>query len=108
MMGILDSHIMGRYGLICTPDTNHSEILYIVILTIICVIYTLYVVFVLIWLHLSFIVREACSLDSFKCYSLSVTLYGRLKWLTPILPNLWSKLSIYIPTWVGGPALPYA
>ena len=32
MMGILDSHIMGRYGLICTPDTNHSEILYIVIL----------------------------------------------------------------------------
>jgi hypothetical protein len=31
MMGILDSHIMGRYGLICTPDTNHSEILYIVI-----------------------------------------------------------------------------
>jgi len=61
MMGILDSHIMGRYGLICTPDTNHSEILYIVILTIICVIYTLYVVFVLIWLHLSFIVFNSVS-----------------------------------------------
>ena len=61
MMGILDSHIMGRYGLICTPDTNHSEILYIVIFTIICAIYTLYVVFVLIWLHLSFIVFNSVS-----------------------------------------------
>jgi len=61
MMGILDSHIMGRYGLICTPDTNHSEILYIVILTIKCAIYTLYVVFVLIWLHLSFIVFNSVS-----------------------------------------------
>ena len=70
MMGILDSHIMGRYGLICTPDTNHSEILYIVVITIICAIYTLYVVFVLIWLHLSFIVREACSLKSLEyCYA---------------------------------------
>ena len=69
-MGILDSHIMGRYGLICTPDANHSEILYIVILTIICAIYTLYVVFVLIWLHLSFNVREACSLESLEnCYA---------------------------------------
>ena len=28
--------------------------------------------------------------DSFKCYTPSVTLYGRLKWLTAILPNLWS------------------
>jgi hypothetical protein len=61
MMGILDSHIMGRYGLICTPDTNHSEILYIVIITIKCAIYTLYVVFVLIWLHLSFIVFNSVS-----------------------------------------------
>jgi hypothetical protein len=61
MMGILDSHIMGRYGLICTPDTNHSEILYIVIITIKCAIYTLYVVFVLIWLHLSFIVLNSVS-----------------------------------------------
>jgi hypothetical protein len=60
-MGILDSHIMGRYGLICTPDTNHSEILYIVIITIKCAIYTLYVVFVLIWLHLSFIVFNSVS-----------------------------------------------
>ena len=108
MMSIFGSHIMARYGLICTPAIDHSEILHIVFITIKCAIYTLYVVFVLIWLHLSFIVREACSLDSFKCYSLSVTLYGRLKWLTAILPNLWSKLSIYIPTWVGGPALPYA
>jgi hypothetical protein len=61
MMGILDSHIMGRYGLICTPDTDHSEILYIVIFTIICAIITLYVVFVLIWLHLSFIVFNSVS-----------------------------------------------
>ena len=61
MMGILDSHIMGRYGLICTPDTDHSEILYIVILTIFFAIYTLYVVFVLIWLHLSFIVFNSVS-----------------------------------------------
>lgn len=30
MMGILDNHIMGRYGLNCTPDISHSEILYIV------------------------------------------------------------------------------
>ena len=61
MMGILDSHGMSRYGLVCTPDANHSEILYIVILTIICAIYTLYVVFVLIWLHLSFIVFNSVS-----------------------------------------------
>jgi hypothetical protein len=61
MMGILDSHIMGRYGLICTPDANHSEILYIVIFTIICAIYTLYVVFALIWLHLSSIVFNSVS-----------------------------------------------
>jgi len=31
MTSIFDSHIMGRYGLICTPDTDHSEILYVVI-----------------------------------------------------------------------------
>jgi hypothetical protein len=31
MMDIFDSHIVARHGLICTPDTNHSEILYIVI-----------------------------------------------------------------------------
>ena len=70
MMCIFNSHIMARYGLICTQDTDHSKILYIVILTIICAIYTLYVVFVLIWLHLSFIVREACSLKSLEyCYA---------------------------------------
>ena len=61
MMRILDSHIIGRYGLICTPDTDHSEILYVVIITIKCAIYTLYVVFMLIWLHLSFIVFNSVS-----------------------------------------------
>ena len=44
------------FGSICLADTSHSEILYVVIITINCVIYTLYVVFILIWLHLSFIV----------------------------------------------------
>ena len=33
MMSIFDSHIKGRYGLICPPDTDHSEILYVVIIT---------------------------------------------------------------------------
>ena len=61
MTGILVSHIMARYGLICTRDTDHSEILYIVILTLKCAIYTLYVVFVLIWLHLSFNVFNSVS-----------------------------------------------
>ena len=46
----------GPSGLICLRHTHHSEILYIVIITIICAIYTLYVVLVLIWLHLSLIV----------------------------------------------------
>jgi hypothetical protein len=69
-MDIFNSHIVARYGLICTRDTDHSEILYVVIFTIKCAIYTLYVVFVLIWLHLSFIVREACSLKSLEyCYA---------------------------------------
>ena len=61
MMGIFDSHIMARHGLICTSGAKHSEILYIVILTIKCAINTLYVVFVLIWLHLSFIVFNSVS-----------------------------------------------
>jgi len=61
MMCIFNSHIVARYGLICTRDTDYSEILYIVILTINCAIYTLYVVFVLIWLHLSFIVFNSVS-----------------------------------------------
>ena len=61
MMGALSRHIMARHDLICTPGTSHSEILHIVILTIICAIYTLYVVFVLIWLHLSFIVFNSVS-----------------------------------------------
>ena len=65
MMGALSRHIMARYDLICTPDTSHSEILHIVIITIICAIYTLYVVFVLIWLHLSSIVINSVSRSTY-------------------------------------------
>ena len=65
MMGIFDSHIMARYGLICTSGAEHSEILYIVIITMICAIYTLYVVFVLIWLHLSSIVNNSVSRSTY-------------------------------------------
>ena len=61
MMSIFDSHIMVRYGLICTPDIDHSEMLHIVFMTIKWAIYALYVVFVLIWLHLSFIVFSGVS-----------------------------------------------
>ena len=61
MMDIFDSHIVAKHGLICTPDADHSEILYIVILTLKCAIYTLYVVIVLIWLHLSFNVFNSVS-----------------------------------------------
>ena len=46
----------GAFGNVCLAGSFHSEILYIVILVIICAIYTLYVVFALIWLHLAFIV----------------------------------------------------
>ena len=49
------------FDAICLAGSRHSEILYIVILTIICAIYTLYVVFVLIWLHLAFIVIGTAS-----------------------------------------------
>jgi hypothetical protein len=49
------------FGSICLAGPSHSEILYIVIITIKCAIYTLYVVFVLIWLHLSFIVFNSVS-----------------------------------------------
>ena len=48
-------------GAICLAGPYHSEILYIVILVIICAIDTLYVVFVLIWLHLAFIVIGTAS-----------------------------------------------
>ena len=65
MMCIFNSHIVARYGLICTRDTDHSEILHIVILTINCAIYTLYVVFVLIWLHLSSIVINSVSRSTY-------------------------------------------
>ncbi len=51
----------GAFDAICLAGAYHSEILYIVILTIICAIYTLYVVFVLIWLHLAFIVIGTAS-----------------------------------------------
>ena len=49
------------FGSICLAGASHSEILYIVIITINCAIYTLYVVFVLIWLHLSFNVFNSVS-----------------------------------------------
>ena len=49
------------FGTVCLEGSRHSEILYIVILVIICAIYTLYVVFVLIWLHLAFIVIGTAS-----------------------------------------------
>lgn len=49
------------FGSICLASASHSEILYIVIITIKCAIYKLYVVFVLIWLHLSFIVFNSVS-----------------------------------------------
>ena len=47
--------------LICPRHAHHSEILHVVIITIICAIYTLYVVLGLIWLHLSFIVLNDVS-----------------------------------------------
>jgi hypothetical protein len=43
---------------LCTPRSENSEILYIVFITINLAIYSLYVVFYLIWLHLSFTVRN--------------------------------------------------
>jgi hypothetical protein len=52
---------IGLSGLICPQHAHHSAILYVDILTIKCAIYTLYVVFVLIWLHLSFIVFNSVS-----------------------------------------------
>ena len=51
----------GAFGAICLAGSCYSEILYIVILTIKRAIYTLYVVFVLIWLHLAFIVIGTAS-----------------------------------------------
>ena len=51
----------GAIGAICPEGSLHGEILYIVIITINWAIYTLYVVFVLIWLHLSFIVLNSVS-----------------------------------------------
>ena len=40
----------------------------------------------------------------FKCYCLSVTLYGRLKWLTAIPPNLCAVVE-YIRMWAYGPRM---
>ena len=51
----------GAFGAIYLAGSVHSEILYIVILVINWAIYSLYVVFVLIWLHLSFIVFSSVS-----------------------------------------------
>jgi len=51
----------GAFGTVCLAGSRHSEILYVVIITIICAIYTLYVVFVLIWIHLAFIVIGTAS-----------------------------------------------
>ena len=51
----------GAFGAICLAWSRHSELLYIVVINIICAIYTLYVVFVLIWLHLAFIVIGTAS-----------------------------------------------
>ena len=45
----------------CLAGSHHSEILYLVIITIKSAIYALYVVFVLIWLHLAFIVINSAS-----------------------------------------------
>ena len=53
------------FGSICLAGASHSEILHIVILTIICAINTLYVVFVLIWLHLSSIVINSVSRSTY-------------------------------------------
>lgn len=53
------------FGSICLAGASHSEILHIVIITIICAIYTLYVVFVLIWLHLSSIVINSVSRSTY-------------------------------------------
>ena len=57
----------GHYGqhIALSAGASHSEILYIVIITIICAIYTLYVVFVLIWLHLSSIVINSVSRSTY-------------------------------------------
>jgi len=51
----------GAVGAICPAGSLNKEILHIVIFTTICAIYTLYVVFVLIWLHLAFIVIGTAS-----------------------------------------------
>ena len=57
--------LKGLSGLICHRHVHHSEILHVVIITIICAIYTLYVVFVLIWLHLSSIVINSVSRSTY-------------------------------------------
>ena len=55
----------GAIGTVCLAGSRYSEILYIVIITIKCRIYTLYVVFVLIWLHLSYIVINSVSRSTY-------------------------------------------
>ena len=65
MMGALSRQTMAGYDFICPSGTGHSEILHVVIITIICAIYTLYVVFALIWLHLSSIVINSVSRSTY-------------------------------------------
>ena len=50
-------NLLHQFGLY-TPEPENSEILYIVFMTINLAIFALYVVFYLIWLHLSFTVRN--------------------------------------------------
>ena len=50
-------NLLHQFGLY-THESENSEILYIVFITINLAIFTLYVVFFLIWLHLSFTVRN--------------------------------------------------
>jgi len=50
-------NLLHQFGL-HTPESENSEILYIVFLVINIAIFALYVVFCLIWLHLSFTVRN--------------------------------------------------
>ena len=63
-MVVISTAVMPRteaFGAICPAGSVYSKILYIVIFTIKWAIYTLYVVYVLIWLHLSFIVFSGVS-----------------------------------------------
>ena len=49
---------LNRFNLVCQCNTQNSETLYVVFMTINSIIFTLYVVFDLICLHLSFTVQN--------------------------------------------------